>query len=532
MGICNACGSKTGLLSTYKAYDGSICADCVKLSKSYKAETIEKIKAYREIENERKALFNPTQKLKSFNSIIVLIDNSNKLFQVGNSPIYKFDELINFYSEQVVGSTVVTTKTKKKGGLTRAVVGGVIAGPVGALVGAGTAGSVSTSTQSTNTITKYYYDTNTYSGYEKHEILPPKGFNEFALYCINYRNNEINTNKPNDKLNNNSKLLPEVDPISEIKKYKQLLDDGLLTQDEFEKKKKEILNPESNIRKEQEQNSLNNKTTNIPNNQNINKKNSNEPQKLGQVNVVISWIFFAFFALGALGSLTSGFNFANLIIYALIALICCPPVIEKIQETTKIKITTPMRIIAILVLLMISGIAMTANYKPTTNTSGNTNSQQVIGNNQNQENPVFVSNTDGKDFFQNILCGNTQCEYKEPMRLKADDMIPYDIVTYTTGNATYSFKVTTNTKNEIANVQMFFFKYGTEDPTNYFMTATRLNYPNSNVAQLTLFITENIGKDQKIKIGDFTFHIYNGTSDNCVILDIYTDEFAKINGNP
>ncbi len=93
------------------------------MSKSYKSETIEKIKTYREIENERKSLFNPTQKLKSFNSIVVLIDNSNKLFQVGNSPIYKFDELMNFYSEQVAGPTVVTTKTKKKGGLTRAVVG-------------------------------------------------------------------------------------------------------------------------------------------------------------------------------------------------------------------------------------------------------------------------------------------------------------------------------------------------------------------------------------------------------------------------
>ena len=317
----------------------------------------------------------------------------------------------------------------------------------------------------------------------------------------------------------------------ELLKYKELLESGIITQEEFEKKKKEILNPESNIKKEPEQNSLNNKTTNIPNNQNINKKVANEPQKFGQVNIVISWIFFAFFAFGTLGSLTSEFNLANLIIYALITLICCPPIIEKIQETTKIKITTAMRVIAIFVLLMISGVAMTANYNPTTDTSEKTNSQQTSENKQNQVNPVFVSNTDGKDFFKNVLCGNTQCEYKEPMKLKADNMIPYDTVTYTTGNDTYSFEVTTNTKNEISNVQMFFYKYGTEDPTNYFMAATRLNYPNSNAVQLTSFITENIGKDQKIKIGDFTFHFFNGTSDNCVILDIYTDEFAKINGN-
>ena len=165
---------------------------------------------------------------------------------------------------------------------------------------------------------------------------------------------------------------------------------------------------------------------------------------------------------------------------------------------------------------------MIGNYEP------NINSQR---NGENQVNPVFVSGTDGKDFFQNILCKNTQCEYREPDRLKADNIIPYDTFTYITGNDIYSFEVTTNTKNEIANIQMFFYKYGAEDPTNYFMTTTRLNYPNSNVEQLTSFITENIGKDNKIKIGNFTFHFFKGTSDNCVILDIYTDEFAKFNGN-
>ena len=34
----------------------------------------------------------------------------------------------------------------------------------------------------------------------------------------------------------------EVDNITEIKKYKELLDDGIITQEEFDKKKKELLN--------------------------------------------------------------------------------------------------------------------------------------------------------------------------------------------------------------------------------------------------------------------------------------------------
>ena len=44
VGICNVCGKKTGIISTYKAYDGTICMECAKLSKTYKSETIEKIK--------------------------------------------------------------------------------------------------------------------------------------------------------------------------------------------------------------------------------------------------------------------------------------------------------------------------------------------------------------------------------------------------------------------------------------------------------------------------------------------------------
>ena len=78
---------------------------------------------------------------------------------------------------------------------------------------------------------------------------------------------------------------------------------------------------------------------------------------------------------------------------------------------------------------------------------------------------------------------------------------------------------------------MFYFDYGKSDPTNYFMASTRLDYETKDVAQLTKFITENMGKDEKIKIGDFTFHFYKGTSDKIVILDIYTDEYAKYNGN-
>ena len=39
-----------------------------------------------------------------------------------------------------------------------------------------------------------------------------------------------------------SKEESKKDPIEEIKKYKELLDSGIINQEEFDKKKKELLN--------------------------------------------------------------------------------------------------------------------------------------------------------------------------------------------------------------------------------------------------------------------------------------------------
>ena len=55
-------------------------------------------------------------------------------------------------------------------------------------------------------------------------------------------------NKTKDNVSNlfskfgNKKEKQKIDPIEEIKKYKELLDAEIITQEEFEKKKKELLN--------------------------------------------------------------------------------------------------------------------------------------------------------------------------------------------------------------------------------------------------------------------------------------------------
>ena len=235
MNICVVCGNKINIYLKKKAYDGTICNACANLTTQYKSETIKKIKEYYLIESERKKIFKPNKKLKGFASITVLIDDANELFKLGDNPLYKFDEITNFYIARVSGSKVVTTNTKNTGGITRAIIGGMIAGPVGAIVGASTSGSVSTSKDTTPVEIKYYLEITTYSGSFKWEFNPPKGFAEFAAYCINSKKDKaIIKEKEQKDL--------ETKSIDKLMKYKELLENGILTQDEFNKKKKELLN--------------------------------------------------------------------------------------------------------------------------------------------------------------------------------------------------------------------------------------------------------------------------------------------------
>ena len=329
----------------------------------------------------------------------------------------------------------------------------------------------------------------------------------------------------------------------ELLKLKELLDSGILTQEEFNKKKDEIL---GNAKKDEVEESVKEETetkvkVEVESNSTNNEKTKKESKHIGW------WVAFVFFAVGTLGSISSSIGEA--IIYALITLVCMPTFASWL-ETKKIKLSTGIRILIIFILITVSGFFNTINVSDRVNTNTNTTAtkstqieQQVVEqqtdntNQQSQQNNVvFVPQTNGKEFFDKVLCGVTQYKGLPPQTLKADSLIPYDTTTYmsnssSTGDSKYSFEVITNTKNEIANIQMFFFNYGKEDPTNYFMAATRLDYPTKDTAKLTDFISKNIGKDEKISIGDFTFHIFNGTSSNCVILDIYTEEWAKINGN-
>ena len=159
------------------------------------------------------------------------------------------------------------TQTKRKHGIGRAVVGGVLLGPVGAAVGG------LTSKKETQTISKDFVDhlgivVNLIDGTSfEIEYLDStlKADDSLVTGCIK-KVNELATVleagienakrqqsktvaiEPKKAEGNNEQSIstpqssPSIDPLDEIKKLKGLLDIGAITQEEFDAKKKQLLN--------------------------------------------------------------------------------------------------------------------------------------------------------------------------------------------------------------------------------------------------------------------------------------------------
>lgn len=227
MSRCDICNNKLGIINKLKVSNGFICPHCSTISQSFKTDSIEDLKKYWDINHKRISIFNKTSVLKSLLSEIVTIDNNNKLFIIGKyeklsiEPIvFSFNE-ISSYNFESIGAKSVTTK---KGGISRAIVGGVVAGPVGAIVGAGTA-KQETQTVDGPSILKINFVIPS-GNYSISMQSPPIGFTNFLNKCIFEDTKETNLESTTD----------------EIKKYKELLDNGIITEEEFSLKKKQLLN--------------------------------------------------------------------------------------------------------------------------------------------------------------------------------------------------------------------------------------------------------------------------------------------------
>jgi len=173
----------------------------------------------------------------------LMINSETKQFQLFTdnkySKIYVPKDLID-YEIRVDNEIVVTSHTKGKKGAGRAIAGGLLFGGAGAVAGAMTGKSKS---QTTSNQTEIHH----YTLVVKVNDLSKPSF-VIELDSVNIAEDVVsifdilvgNINKF-EKQEESSKSKHTLDKFEEIKKYKELLDEGIITQAEFEQKKKELL---------------------------------------------------------------------------------------------------------------------------------------------------------------------------------------------------------------------------------------------------------------------------------------------------
>ena len=179
-----------------------------------------------------KEKFNPKKKIATLE-----IDEASLLFSVNNE-VFQYKNLLDF--ELIEDGETIT-----KGGIGRAVAGGLVFGGAGAVVGAVTGKktkSICNSMRIKLTLKNTYRDNiyiNLIATDTKKSSIIYKAAQTNAQNCISAL--QIITDANNQTSNQKSDTSTPISEADEILKFKQLLDAGIISQEEFEQKKKQLL---------------------------------------------------------------------------------------------------------------------------------------------------------------------------------------------------------------------------------------------------------------------------------------------------
>lgn len=238
---CAVCGKELGLLSgKAKIADGAVCSNCLfsagilKLNNapSYNQQSI---KALISTRKEYVTKFHATKSVGAY----IHVDETNRAFKIGGD-IFSYDNLLSF--ELLEDGQSIT-----KGGLGRAVTGGLLFGGVGAIVGGVTGGKkskgicnsmklrVSLKNAHTDVVYINFITTQT-----KTSSFTYKRAQDSAQKCITALET-INDVNQSSHAENTTTIVQTSSAADEIVKFKTLLDQGIITQEEFNAKKKELL---------------------------------------------------------------------------------------------------------------------------------------------------------------------------------------------------------------------------------------------------------------------------------------------------
>lgn len=170
---------------------------------------------------------------------ILHIDEVQEKWYVGESSIqcniiYNFSDVEEVYS--LKGDKIMSSASsgKKKSGIARGIVGGVIGGTTGALIGTLTA---STETSASAIESQTIYINIFVSG--RNEPMTITCPNEMVADSVQRAISSMIKDPINEK--KEKKLDSETSNADELRKFKGLLDDGIISQEEFDIKKKQLL---------------------------------------------------------------------------------------------------------------------------------------------------------------------------------------------------------------------------------------------------------------------------------------------------
>lgn len=241
---CSLCGGKVAALTKTKLTDGVICASCFAkcspLCTSLNSKTVAEVEKHiqsRERNADLYRTFAPTDSVADY----LKIDRKNQtwccpVLGKKNPDIFSFSELIDFELNED-GESIT------KGGLGSAVVGGVLFGGVGAIVGGGLG------KKQKDVINRMSVVINLRNEFISHIEIP--------LITTETKKNGFIYKTSKDEAQRIVALLSVIvdaqkasqsapataagSSADELLKFKQLLDSGVITQEEFDAKKKQIL---------------------------------------------------------------------------------------------------------------------------------------------------------------------------------------------------------------------------------------------------------------------------------------------------
>lgn len=255
---CIICGQEVGAMNRTKMYNGTyICSNCVAKTlltngwniNTLKTSTPEQIKermefALKETEENKKRVqnFNPTLKEGGY----IWFDDMNKWFvlpkgtfssKIDNCHVFKYDELLDF--EVLEDGNTIT-----KGGFGKAIVGGAVFGLAGAIAGGTSKKSKQVCTKLEIKITTKNIDDpviylNLINAEFKKDGLIYKTASKSVQNILSKFQiivNQLEKEKGVSVENNSN-----ISAADEIKKFKELLDSGVISQEEFDVKKKQLL---------------------------------------------------------------------------------------------------------------------------------------------------------------------------------------------------------------------------------------------------------------------------------------------------